>query len=58
MDDVELDKIGAFEEALHNYMGSTHKTLMDNIDGSGDFSDEIESSLKSAVEAFKASHTW
>ena len=58
MDDVELDKIGAFEEALHNYMGSAHKTLMDNIDGSGDFSDEIESSLKSAVEDFKANHTW
>jgi F-type H+-transporting ATPase subunit alpha len=58
MDDIELDNIGAFEEALHSYMGSIHKTLMDNIDGSGDFSDEIEASLKSAVEDFKANHTW
>ena len=58
MDDVEFDKIGDFEAALHSYMGSTHKALMDTINESGDFSDDIESGLKSAMEDFKANHTW
>jgi F-type H+-transporting ATPase subunit alpha len=58
MDDIELEKIGDFEDALHNYMGSTHKALMDNINETGDFSDEIESGMKAAVEEFKANHTW
>jgi len=58
MDDVEFEKIGDFEAALHSYMGSTHKALMDTINESGDFSDDIESGLKSAMEDFKANHTW
>ncbi len=58
MDDIELDKISAFEDALHSYMGSSHKALMDKINESGDFSDEIEAQLKAAVEEFKANHTW
>ena len=58
MDDIELVKIGAFEDALHSYMGTTHKGLMDTINESGDFSDEIESGLKVAIEEFKANHTW
>ena len=58
MDDIELEKIGGFEDSLHNYMGSTHKALMDNINETGDFSDEIESGMKAAVEEFKANHTW
>jgi len=58
MDDVEFEKIGDFEAALYSYMGSTHKALMDTINESGDFSDDIESGLKSAMEDFKANHTW
>jgi F-type H+/Na+-transporting ATPase subunit alpha len=58
MDDVELEKIGVFEDALHSYMGSSHKALIDKIDESGDYDDEIESGLKAAVEDFKTNHTW
>jgi len=58
MDDIELDKIGDFEEALHNFMASSHGALMDNINDTGNFDDDISGSLKSAVEDFKANHTW
>lgn len=58
MDDVELEKIGDFEAALHSYMNSSHSALMNSINESGDFSDEISSGLKSAVEDFKANQTW
>lgn len=58
MDDVELEKIGDFEDTLHSYMGSSHKALMDKIDESGDYDDEIEAGLKAAVEDFKTNHTW
>ena len=58
MDDVELEKIGDFEAALHSYMSSSHKALMDTIDESGDLNDDISAGLKSAVEEFKSSQTW
>ena len=58
MDDVELEKIGDFEAALHSYMSSSHKALMDSIDESGDLSDDISAGLKYAVEEFRSSQTW
>lgn len=58
MDDVELEKFSDFEAALHSYMASSHKALMDEINDSGDYNDEIESRLKTAVEDFRANHTW
>ncbi|MEX2480455.1 MAG: F0F1 ATP synthase subunit alpha [Gammaproteobacteria bacterium] len=58
LDDVEIEKIGDFETALHDFMNSSHKALIDQINESGDFNDEIEAGLKSAIEDFKANHSW
>jgi F-type H+-transporting ATPase subunit alpha len=58
LDDVELEKIGNFEEALQTYMHSEQAELMARINETGEFSDEIEAGLKAAVEAFKASNVW
>lgn len=58
MDDVELEKIGAFEEALHSYMKSEQSALMDKIGAEGNYNDEIESGLKDAIAKFKESGTW
>jgi F-type H+-transporting ATPase subunit alpha len=58
MDDVELEKIGAFEEALHNYMKSDQSALMDKIGSEGNYNDEIENGLKDAIGKFKESGTW
>ncbi|HFQ91254.1 MAG TPA: F0F1 ATP synthase subunit alpha, partial [Chromatiales bacterium] len=58
LDDVELNKIGDFEDALLSYMKANHGALMDKINESGDYNDEIEKELKAAVEAFKSSSVW
>ena len=58
MDDVELEKIGAFEEALHNYMNSEQSALMDKIGAEGNYDDDIESGLRDAIAKFKESGTW
>ena len=58
VDDVPVTKVVAFEAALHDYMRSSHKDLLDKINSSGDYDDEIEKAIKSAVESFKANNVW
>jgi len=56
--DIEVSKIGAFEQALLSYMRTEHGELMNRIVKSGDYNDEIEATFKSAIEKFKATQTW
>jgi len=58
LDDVELNKIVSFEAALHSYMKSSHSDLLDKINATGDFGDDIKSGLKSAISSFKSTGTW
>ena len=58
MDDVEISKIGDFEQALHAFMHSEHDDFLKKINDTGEYNDEVEAGLKSAVEDFKAKGTW
>jgi len=58
MDDVALDKIGNFEEAMHDYMNGEQSALMDKIGSEGNYNDDIESGLKDAIAKFKENGTW
>ena len=58
IDDVEVNKVVAFEKAMHDFMRSQHKDMLDNINNTGDYNDDIEAALKKAVEDFKAKGTW
>jgi F-type H+-transporting ATPase subunit alpha len=58
LDDVDAKKIVDFEAALHGYMKSSQKTLMDKINQTADYNSEIEQSLNDALKDFKANHTW
>ena len=58
VDDIELDKVGDFESALHSYMAASQSELMTKIDESGDYDDDIEAKLKAAVDDFKTNHSW
>jgi F-type H+-transporting ATPase subunit alpha len=58
LDDVAQNKIGAFEAALHSYMKSQHGALLDRINSTGDYNDEIEKGLRAALESFKKSNVW
>jgi F-type H+-transporting ATPase subunit alpha len=58
LDDVPLEKIGDFEAALLAYMESSHGELMQQINETGDYNDEIETAFTKAMEDFKANHVW
>jgi F-type H+-transporting ATPase subunit alpha len=58
MDDVALDKVGDFEEALQSYMSASHAELLQSIEDNPVFNDEVESKLKAAADDFKANHAW
>ena len=58
IDDVEVNKVVPFEAALHEHIRSNYKDLLDQINESGDYSDDIEASIKKAVEDFKSNGVW
>jgi F-type H+-transporting ATPase subunit alpha len=58
IDDVELEKVGDFEEALLAFMNSERKDLIKLINDTGDYNDDIVASMKSSLEEFKEKHTW
>jgi F-type H+-transporting ATPase subunit alpha len=58
LDDVDQDKIVDFEHAMLAYMRASQSALMDNINESGDYNDEIQAGLRAAVEDFKATGSW
>jgi F-type H+-transporting ATPase subunit alpha len=58
LNDVEVAKIGDFEDALLSYMHAEHGDLMKSIVESGDYNDEIGATFKAALETFKSTQTW
>ena len=58
LDDVPLNKIGAFEAAIHTFMNSEKADLMKKINTTGDYNDEIDAAIKNSIEEFKKNHTW
>ncbi len=54
LDDVDVNKIVAFEAALHAHVKSNNAALLDKINESGDYSDEIVKGITDAIESFKA----
>lgn len=58
MDDVPVNKIGAFEEALHAHFTNTAGELVDQINATGNWNDDIEGAFKKGIEEFKQTGTW
>ncbi len=58
VDDVEVGQVVGFEKAMHDYMRSQHKDLLDTINRTGEYDDETEKALSQALEEFKAKGTW
>ena len=53
MDDVEVNKILAFEAALQAFMRSKYASIMDTIEAGGNLDGETEKALTAAVDEFK-----
>ena len=58
LDDVDVAKVLGFEKALLDFMRSEHADLLDKINQSGGYDDEIKNGLKAGVEKLKATQSW
>ena len=58
LDEIPVEKIQAYEQALLQYMHSDHQPLMDTINSRGVYDDEIQQGLASALNAFKEKGAW
>ena len=56
--EIAVEKIGDFETALLSYMNSEHKDLMDAINVSGDYNDDIEATFDKAMKKFISTQSW
>jgi F-type H+-transporting ATPase subunit alpha len=52
IDKVDVAKVTDYEAALHDYARANHKDLLDKINESGDYSEDIQAGLKQVCEAF------
>ena len=57
MEDVEIEKVGAFEEQLLRYVAGNHPDILTAIDDSKDISDEVSANLTEAINDFKPTFT-
>jgi F-type H+-transporting ATPase subunit alpha len=53
LDGVEVTKIIDFENALHDFAKANHGDLLDSINESGDYNDDIAASLKGVCDGFE-----
>ena len=53
LDDVDVNKIVAFEGALLAHVRSNNADLLESINASGDYNDEIAGKIAAAIENFK-----
>jgi len=54
LDDVPVNKALAFESALHSFMKSKYKNLLDKIEFSKDLAGDDEKAMEAAIQDFKA----
>ena len=58
LEDIDLNKVLDFEAALLSFMNNEHGDLMNQINESGDWNEDIESQFKAALEKFKSTGSW
>ena len=52
IDGIDVAKVGDYEAALHDYARSNNADLLEKIDSTGDFSNDIQDGLKAVCEGF------
>jgi F-type H+/Na+-transporting ATPase subunit alpha len=55
---MPLNKIGDFESAVLTYMNSEHADLMKQLNTKGDWNDDLEASMKAALDKFIETQTY
>jgi F-type H+-transporting ATPase subunit alpha len=57
MEDVEIEKVGAFQDQLLRYFSGTHPDILAAIEETKDISDELSANLTKAINDFKPTFT-
>ncbi len=57
MQDVEIPKVGAFQEQLLRYIAGSHPDILSAIEDTKDISDELSANLTKAINDFKPTFT-
>ncbi|HMB74526.1 MAG TPA: F0F1 ATP synthase subunit alpha [Gammaproteobacteria bacterium] len=55
LDDVPVEKVVAFESALHAHARNNNQALLDKINETGEYDDDTAAALKALCESFKSS---
>jgi len=58
LDDVEVNKIVAFEKAFLSFLNHDHKSFMEGLNAKPALTDQVVEDLNKAIAAFKATATW
>ena len=58
MDEVPVERVGAFESAFLAFLDASHSGVLDTIRESGDLAEETEEALRNAVTEFKDTGTY
>ncbi len=58
LDDLKVIEVLPFEHALHQFMRQNHGALMQSIDASGDWNQDIEGTFRQALAEFKKTGSW
>ena len=58
IDDIEVEKVLAFEGALHSYMEREKADLVASIGDEGHYNEDIINELRSSITEFKNTQTW
>jgi F-type H+-transporting ATPase subunit alpha len=58
LDDVAVNKVLAFESALHSFLKSKYKALMDKIEETKDLGGDDQKALEAAIQDFKATNAY
>lgn len=58
LDDVPVNRMSMFEQELNSYFRANYRDFMDSLNKTGDFGDEVEKTLRTILETFKANQAW
>ncbi len=56
--DIEINKVGDFETALHAYFNSEYKALADQVNDKANWDKDTEAQFKKVLDGFKSTQTW
>ncbi|MGI9304919.1 MAG: F0F1 ATP synthase subunit alpha [Gammaproteobacteria bacterium] len=58
LDDVDVQKVVDFEAAMQSYLKSNSSDLLDKMNDSKEYSDEVRDGLRAALKEFKTKGSW